>query len=298
MLTPGVNVKMKTKILGTGLSGLVGSRVVELLQDKYDFEDLSLDTGVDITDIDQVDERIGASDAKVVLHMAAITNVDACEKERSEGKNSLSWKVNVTGTENIVSAVKACGKRLIHFSTDFVFSGLEDIYTEESKPNPINWYGETKYRAEKAVRDGLGDYVILRTAFPYRAEFKRMDIVRFFMQELTQGNMVNAIEDWIITPTYIDDLAEAIYVFITNRETGIYHAVGSASQSPYEVALSVADVFGFDKTKVRAVKLEDLFAKKAPRPHVLKVDNGKITKLGLEMKTLEQGLNTIKKQLK
>ena len=86
MLTPGVNVKMKTKILGTGLSGLVGSRVVELLQDKYDFEDLSLDTEVDITDIDQVDERIGASDAKVVLHMAAITNVDACEKERNDGE--------------------------------------------------------------------------------------------------------------------------------------------------------------------------------------------------------------------
>jgi len=298
VLTPGVNVKMKTKILGTGLSGLVGSRVVELLQDKYDFEDLSLDTEVDITDIDQVDERIGASDAKVVLHMAAITNVDACEKERNDGENSLSWRVNVTGTENIVKAVKATGKRIIHISTDFVFSGLEDRYTEESKPNPINWYGETKLRAEMVVQEKLTDYAILRLSFPYRAKFERSDVVRFFLNTLKEGKSVDAVSNWMITPGFIDDMANVIEAFITNNEVGIFHSVGSDSMTPYEMATAIAELFGFDKTLVRAVKLEDLFLGKAPRPLKLVTDNGKITRLGLQMQTLEDGLGIIKEQLK
>ena len=289
---------MKTKILGTGLSGLVGNRVVELLQDKYDFEDLSLDTDVDITNKDQVDERIGASDAKVVLHMAAITDVDACEKERSDKENSLSWRVNVAGTENIVKAVKASNKRIIHISTDFVFSGLEEKYTEESKPNPVNWYGETKYRAELVVQENLTDYVILRLAFPYRAKFERPDVVRFFLNRFKEGKSVDAISNWTITPGFIDDMAFVFEAFIANNKVGIYHTVGSDSMTPYEMAIAITELFGFDKTQVNAVKLEDLFAGKAPRPLKLVTDNGKITKLGLQMQTLEEGLSTLKKQLK
>ena len=289
---------MKTKILGTGLSGLVGSRVVELLQDKYDFEDLSLDTDVDITNKDQVDERIGASDAKVVLHMAAITDVDACEKERSDKENSLSWRVNVAGTENIVKAVKASNKRMIHISTDFVFSGLEDKYTEESKPNPVNWYGETKYRAELVVQENLTDYVILRLAFPYRAKFERPDVVRFFLNRFKEGKSVDAISNWTITPGFIDDMAFVFEAFIANNKVGIYHTVGSDSMTPYEMAIAITELFGFDKTQVNAVKLEDLFAGKAPRPLKLVTDNGKITRLALQMQTLEEGLSTLKKQLK
>jgi len=90
-------------IIGTGLSGLVGSRVVELLGSRHTFEDLSLDTGVDITNPSTVEERIKKSDAQWVFHFAAKTDVDGAEKERSLGENSPTWIVNVTATENIVS---------------------------------------------------------------------------------------------------------------------------------------------------------------------------------------------------
>src|SRR3989338_4999304 len=89
------------KILGTGLDGLVGSRIVELLKDKHEFENLSISTGVDITDRDVILEKIKTSDAQIVLHLAAKTNVDVCEKDKALGEDGEAWKINVGGTKNM-----------------------------------------------------------------------------------------------------------------------------------------------------------------------------------------------------
>jgi dTDP-4-dehydrorhamnose reductase len=90
------------KILGTGLSGLVGGRIVELLQDRYEFENLSLETGVDITKPGVVDEYIAKSEAPWVWHFAARTDVDGIEAEKSQGEHSLTWTVNVKATEHVM----------------------------------------------------------------------------------------------------------------------------------------------------------------------------------------------------
>lgn len=98
-------------ILGTGLSGLVGSRIVELLAAQHTFEDLSLETGVDITDYRSVNSRIESSKAGWVFHFAAYTDVQGAEKEKSLGKESPAWKINVLATENIAQACKKTGKK-------------------------------------------------------------------------------------------------------------------------------------------------------------------------------------------
>src|SRR3989344_7840562 len=97
-------------ILGTGFKGLVGSRIVELLKNKYQFES----SEVDITDREKVTDKILDSDAPIVLHLAAKTSVDGCEEDRSAARG-----VNVYGTQNIVDACQKSSKKLIYISTDF-----------------------------------------------------------------------------------------------------------------------------------------------------------------------------------
>ena len=116
---------MSQKVLGTGLSGLVGSRIVDLLSSKYSFENLDLTTGVDITNEDQVLRFAEKSSAKTIIHMAAFTDVTTAWQQNGD-KNGACYKVNVIGTENIAQAAQKTGKHLIHLSTAFVFYFVKD----------------------------------------------------------------------------------------------------------------------------------------------------------------------------
>ena len=105
------------KILGTGLSGLVGSRVTQLLSPDFTFENLSLETGVDITDQKSVTKRLEQSGAPWVFHMAAYTDVQGAEKEKD-----IAWKVNVLATSHIANTCNKLNKRLLYIDTDYALS--------------------------------------------------------------------------------------------------------------------------------------------------------------------------------
>ncbi|MBI2031339.1 MAG: SDR family oxidoreductase [Candidatus Levybacteria bacterium] len=286
------------KILGTGLSGMVGSRIVELLKDQYEFENLSISSGFDITQKKIIEDKIIFSDSPIVLHLASKADVDGCENDKEQGSNGEAWKINVDGTQNIADACKKSGKKLIYFSTDFVFNGeKEDGYNEEDTPDPINWYAKTKYEGEKLLM-GMNQSLILRIAFPYRTRFDRKtDFVRAVLNKLKQNVPIYAVYDQIITPTFIDDIVQALDFIIKNKISGKYHLVGSQSISPYESALLIANVLNLDKSLINKITREEYFKNKAKRPFHLRIKNDKIGKLGIKMKTFEEGLIEIKKQL-
>lgn len=288
---------VKKSIIGTGLSGLVGSRVVELLHDKYDFTDLSLTTGVDITSTDQVIESIERSPAKTILHMAAKTDVDDCEDEKILGEESATWMVNVIGTQNIVEAAKRFGKRIIYISTDFVFDGTKEYYKEEDQPNPVNWYGYTKYEGEvKVVNSGVS-FCVVRLAYPYRAYFpQKPDFVRKIMEKAKKGEKIIAPTDHIFTPTFIDDIAFALDVLLDKKLEGTFHLIGSQSLTPYEAANYIVKMFGL-KSNIEATVRAAYFKDRAFRPCSLVLKNDKITKLGVKMQRFDEGLTEVKKQL-
>lgn len=278
------------KILGTGLSGLVGSRIVELLG-YHTFENLSRETGVDITKGELLAERIIGSNAPIVLHLAAKTDVDGCEEDRTLQEQGEAWRVNVEGTRNIVSACEETGKRLIYISTDFVFDGKkEDEYTEDDQPNPINWYGVTKYEGEKIVQNSTAPWTIARTAYPYRASFAKIDFVCGLIDRFKKGQSLSMVTDHLMTPTFIDDIASALAVLIETSATGIFHVVGSQHLSPYDAALTIADVFGFDRSLVGKTTRSEFFKNRAPRPHQLALGNAKLKALGVSMRTFEEGI--------
>lgn len=286
------------KILGTGLSGLVGSRIQELLKNNYQFENLSLNTGVDITDSEKILSLISSSDASLVLHLAAKTDVDSCQEDMMQGTNGQAWKINVEGTKNVISACKRSGKKLIYASTDFVFDGnSKKPYDEDDAPNPINWYSQTKYEGEKLVTSSSLSWVILRFAYPYRANFQKRDFVRTIINRLKNGEKVNLITDHIMTPTFIDDLPYALDVILNKRSLGIFHVVGSQFVSPFEAGVIISNIFGFNKNLLQKTTREDFFKNRAPRPFNLALKNDKIRKLGVKMKSFEEGVLEVKKQL-
>jgi dTDP-4-dehydrorhamnose reductase len=291
------------KIIGTGLSGLVGSRIVELLKDKFEFVDFSLDSGVDVLNKESLSQAFEKNlDADVVLHMAAFTDTNAAWLQKGD-KTGLCYRLNVDGTQNIIDLCQKHGKYLIYISTDFVFDGTKTTaYTEEDQPNPIEWYGETKYLGEKLILDQKVNAAIVRITYPYRANFEaKPDIIHKVLVKLKNGEIVKMFSDQICTYTFIDDIAYGLGNFFENKHTGIYHLVGSSSHSPYEMSKLVAKTFGFDENLVQSSSLEE-FVKSQPegsRPwqKTLITSNQKAKSLGLQFRTLEEGLEEIKKQL-
>ena len=302
------------KILGVGLTGLVGSRVVELLKDKYEFENASRTSGIDILDQENLTDFFNSSSADQVIHLAAKTDVNGCEVDKEEDLSILSledkeeqerefkakksaWAINVVGAKNVITACDSTGKRLIYVSTDFVFDGKKNFYTEDDEPNPINWYARTKYEAEKIVKSSKIPWTILRLSYPYRANYKKKDFIRVLIDKLKNGERLKVITDQIITPTFIDDFAYVLDYFFQNNSQGIYHSTGSDSLSPYEIARKITEVFNLDRDLIDETTLDNFFKEGARRPFHLVLKNDKIRKLGIQMKTLEEGLLEIKKEL-
>ena len=287
------------KVLGTGLDGLVGSRIVELLSDKYEFENLSIITGLDVTDRKAVLQRIKNSQAQVIFHLAAKTDVDECEKDKALGREGEAWKINVEGTRNVADACLETNKKLIYVSTDFVFDG-ENVptggYSEEDTPNPINWYAQTKYEGEKIVQSLSTPWLIFRIASPYRANFVRLDFFRAILKRLQDGLPVTAVSDHIFTPTFIDDIAVALDKLINNNSQGIFHVVGSQSLTPYEAAVLIAKEFDLDTPQISQTTRAEFFKNRAPRSFQLVLKNDKIENLGIKMRTFEEGIDEIKRQ--
>ncbi len=292
------------KIIGTGLSGLVGSRIVELLKDKFEFVDFSLDSGVNLLDQQSLSQAFEKNkDAVAVLHLAAFTDTNAAWEQKGDN-SGICYQLNVEGTRNILNLAQKYNQYLIYISTDFVFDGTKTTpYIETDTPNPIEWYGETKYFGEKVITDsGYTNYNISRITYPYRAKFEpKVDIIRKVLTKLQNNEPVKMFSDQICTYTFIDDIAESLGYFLDNKTTGIYHLVGSSSHSPYEMCLEIAKAFNLNKDLISASSLEEYIksqpAGSRPWQKTLITSNQKVTNLGLKFKTLSEGLEEIKKQL-
>ncbi len=240
---------------------MVGSRIVDLWQDRFDLITPFYEQGFDITDFENVQQLFKDSRPEFVLHLAAYTAVDKAEEERD-----LCYRINVEGTRNILRACQSLGAKMIYISTGFVFPGLlsETPYTPESIPNPLGFYGKTKWAGEEIVKDQA---MIVRIDYPYRLDnFEKKDIYRLIKSLLEKKVKVKAVEDMFFTPTFIDDLSEALEFLIKNFQPRIYHAVGSRSYRPVEFFQVIADKFGFDKDLIEGISFQEFYKGKAPRP--------------------------------
>lgn len=291
---------MKTPIFTTGLTGLVGSRFRDLNIDKFDFFNMDLTTGVDITDLSTIENFMNNNEARTLIHFAGYTNVSEAHKQDGD-KSGPCYQVNVVGTDNIVSLAKERDIYLIHISTDFVFSGdKEEPYTERDEKNPIEWYGETKAMAEDIVEGKLNDYSIIRITYPFRARYDiKPDLLKRTIDGIRSGSLPPQFTDTSMTPTFIDEIATAIHEVILTKPLGIYHAVGSSFVSPYEFAIKVAQVFELDDSSIRKGSISD-YMKALERPFHkhLNTSNKKIKEeLGVSFSQIDNALEIARNQL-
>ena len=275
------------KIALTGADGLVGSRIIELLKNDFEFIPLP-QSSMDITNKEQVESTLKNLDFDIFFHLAAYTNVPGAESNKE-----LCLKINRDGTKNVFEAVSKKQKKFIYISTDFVFDGIKPPYDEGSTPNPVGVYAQSKFEGEKIIGN---DGMIVRIAYPYRANFElKKDFFRTFKSYLENGKTLSMITDSLMTPTFIDDIAYGLKYLFNNYSPKIFHLVGSESISPYNAALTVAKTFNLDKSLIGKTTYEEYVKGKARLPQfaTIKSTNNNFYK----MRSFKDGLNEIKSQM-
>ncbi|MGA9116289.1 MAG: dTDP-4-dehydrorhamnose reductase [Bacteroidota bacterium] len=295
------------KILVVGSNGLLGQKLTEILLRGSAYrillasqEPASLQGTVtadyatlDITVRKDVRRTVWDFEPDVIINAAAMTNVDACEQERE-----LAWKVNVAGVEHLIEAARKIRARLVHISTDYVFDGKAGPYTEEDRPEPLNYYGKTKLASENALRSSDMDYVLFRTMVLYGyAPGARSNFALWLIENLDKKRPVRVVDDQMGNPTLADDLAYAVVAAMELGRTGLYNVAGREIVSRHAFALTLAEVFGFDPGLVTPTKTAEL-NQPALRPLLSGLVTLKAeTELGLKPSTVEEGLRVLKNQL-
>ena len=250
------------KIYVTGSSGLVGSRFVELYSQKYNLVTLDYPQ-VDITKKNDIEKIIKEEKLDVIIHLAAYTNVTEGEKQRGD-KNGDCWKINVIGTQNLVSSLDPNKTQCIHISTDMVFGGsAEDPgpYSEdhlpESDASKLTWYGYTKAEAEREVRKYLGDNsTIVRIIYPVRAKYDlKMDYLKKPLSLFDEGKLYPLFNDQQVSIAFIDEVALALDKIIERNFKGTFHVSSKDTTTPYEL---ISYLIEKARGKVGVVKLSSL----------------------------------------
>jgi dTDP-4-dehydrorhamnose reductase len=283
----------------TGASGLLGSRMVEPAKHNYEVIPLhntrplhSNSLRLDITNLSEVLSLFNKLKPHMVIHTASETNVDKCETRKEQ-----AWRINVEGTRNIAFACSKVGAKLVYISTDYVFDGEKGNYTEQDKPNPINYYGVTKFEGESQVVQHCKNYAILRTSVLYGWHPWKQNFATWVINELKQNKEITVVEDHYNTPTLADNLAEMAIETILKDLQGVYHACGSERIGRYEFARQIARAFDLNQNLIRPIKMEQLTAWIAKRPRDSSLNTNKI-RSQLEAKPLNitEGLDRMKKE--
>lgn len=288
----------KVPLLVTGLNGLVGSRLRLDFAERYEFDNLDLahpNKPTDITDEGQVLRALSASAATSVVHFAAYTDVTGAWQQSGD-KDSLCYRVNVLGTENLVKACAATGKHLVHISTAYVFDGAkEGLYDENDQPKPIEWYGQTKALAEEVVMNSEIDWTILRIDQPFRAdEFPKVDTLHRIITGLRAGTLHPQFNDHYFGPTYINDFVKVIDLVLRKKLTGLYHASSGEKWSDFEFAKAVAEILNIE-AEVKAGSLTK-YLETSQRPYqrntALSIDKLR-AELDFELKTVREAIGEV-----
>jgi dTDP-4-dehydrorhamnose reductase len=299
---------MKKRILITGSNGLLGQKLVELLRKQSNIDLIATARGanrlpvtegytyasLDITVQEEVNTVFNQFKPEVVIHTAAMTNVDTCETDR-EGCDIL----NVSAVAYLIEACEKHGTYLCHLSTDFIFDGADGPYTEEGIANPISYYGESKLKAEKLLFDSTIRWSIARTVLVYGIvpDMSRSNIVLWVKKSLEEGKTIQVVTDQFRTPTLAEDLAMGCWLLSKDEVEGIFNISGSDFLTPYEMAVMTADYYGLDKSLLQKAD-SSTFQQTAKRPARTGFVLDKAKKvLGYAPRTFQEGIALMAKQV-
>jgi len=247
------------KILITGAFGQLGTSLCEVLPNE-----LILATGrimtmtekyrsmeLDITNKKHVEKLIRNYKPDIIIHLAAMTDVDGCEKDPE-----MAFDINVGATENLLKNFKG---KFIYVSTDYVFDGEEGPYHEDDKVNPVSVYGKTKLYGENLVQESDIDWIILRSniIFSYNDRTKA-SFVNWVVDSLKKKQMITVVNDQWNNPTWTNDLANVMSMMIEKNISGLYHYGGGDFLNRYEFAKMIASSFSLDRQLIKPITTPEL----------------------------------------
>lgn len=289
----------KLRVLITGANGLLGQKLVYLFkQEHVDF--LATSKGVnrlpfagvpyqslDVTDSRMVESCLREYRPTTLIHAAAMTKVDLCERERDR-----CWDLNVKAVSHLIPVCEQLGIHLVYISTDFIYDGKAGPYNEEALPNPVNFYGQSKLAAENLVKQSEIPWTILRTVLVYGATpgISRSNIVLWVKESLEAGKVIQVVDDQFRTPTLAEDLAKGCLLAIQKRAQGIFNISGKDLLTPYDIAQLTAEYFSLNK---KLIKRTD--SRKFTQPATRPLKTGFVIKkarnvLGYQPHSFEEGL--------
>jgi dTDP-4-dehydrorhamnose reductase len=290
------------KILITGANGMLGQQLTKQLlekrhtviatskgpsrlpfldQDRYTYQEL------DITDGTKVNEVVLQTKPDLIIHAAAMTQVDTCEEHKVD-----CWNVNVTATRFLVDAAKEVNAGFLFVSTDFVFDGLHGPYDEDAEPNPVNYYGSSKWGAEKAVMESGLKWSIIRTVLVTGNPLSdtRQNIITWVKNKLEKGEKIKMVDDQFRTPTFVEDLATGIVLIIEKKAQGIYHLSGKDSFTPYQIAIETARLLNLDESLIEKTDSSTLSQLAMRPPKTGFIINKAINELGFKPHSFSDSL--------
>lgn len=290
-------MERKEKVAVIGASGFMGASIFNTLKKDYSVIGTNFAHSsrglvpLDITIETDVNNFFSKYKPDTVIHLAALTDVDLCEREKER-----AFDINVSGTRHIANACKALSSRLFYLSTDFVFDGKKGNYSEADKTHPINIYGKTKLAGEELVKTVEG-HVIIRSSTPYSVNRKSKKFLSLLLEKMSVGEKIKAFSDFTRSPTLVENLAENIDALLSKEYAGIMNITGSSQLTMYDAALIAAEIFGLDPSLIE--KAESISMRlDAPRPQDSSLDISLAKRFGLNVITYEEGLLQVKKEFK
>ncbi len=264
------------KVLITGANGFLGYYLTKQLLGEY-YEVIATGKGknrlpfyegkhfkyvaMDFTDPFAVHDVFEKHKPDMVVHTGAMSKPDDCEQSQ--------WQAYLTNVEGTITMLLNAGEQksfFVFISTDFIFDGVNGMYSEDDNPGPVNFYGKTKLEAEDAVKEYEYDWTIVRTVLVYgKPAAGRGNILSVVKEKLEKGEEYSVFDDQVRTPTYVGDLASGIVSVLEKRATGIYHLSGMDVLTPYEMACKTADYLGLNKSLIKKVTATEII-QAAKRP--------------------------------
>ena len=193
---------MSYNILVTGCKGQLGSEFKNIKNNYPDFKFFFKDRDLNILNIKALDDFIQTNEINIIINAAAYTNVNKAEINKIEAN-----LVNSYGVKNLVKVAEKNNCKLIHYSTDYVYSGVDKVpIKEDSKTNPINYYGKSKRNGEIFVENSFSESIIIRTSWLYSTN--KNNFVNTIINKANNSKTIDVVNDQFGCPTNSRDLAK------------------------------------------------------------------------------------------
>ncbi|MDD2891811.1 MAG: dTDP-4-dehydrorhamnose reductase [Candidatus Gracilibacteria bacterium] len=274
------------RILLTGAKGMLAHDFMESQKERFEIIPFDRDY-LDITDIQQVEQRVQESQADIILNCAAYTNVDGAE---DTGKK-MNLDINVLGVFNLAKIANRQNIDFITLSTDYVFDGTkEGGYNENDEQNPINNYGLAKYLGEKLACEVNPQSIIVRTSWLYGGGNEHKNFVNTMLKLSETRNELRVINDQFGSPTYVMDLSQALGDIIGNIDTfrgKILHLSNETSNNGITWFDFASEIFKMADRKINLTPCTtEEYQTKAVRPKFSKMNNNS----SVQMRNWKEGL--------